>query len=70
MKPSEIKVGVTYLNKGAGTTWRKVLAIGDEYKPYGNHPNEPGVLYENNRGGQHKLYLSSFAAWVGGVKEE
>jgi len=76
MKPSEIRVGVTYVNKGAGTTWRKVLAIGDEYRPKkwlsggSEPPNEPGVLFVDNRDFENRLYISSFAAWVGGVKEE
>ena len=73
MKKSDITVGKTYRNKGAGKTKRKVLAIGDEYRP--THywspnppPNEPGVLYEQN-GLKNMLYLSSFAQWCGGVIE-
>jgi len=61
MKPSEIHVGYTYVNRNAGRTRRKVLAIGDEYRPekwYGSGSykrwyssgsckpcNEPGVLF-------------------------
>lgn len=75
MKPSEIRVGVTYVNKGAGTTWRKVLAIGNECRPvcYGlgenEPPNEPGVSYVDNKGRTDNLYLSTFATWAGGVKD-
>lgn len=78
MKPSAIKVGVTYVNKGAGRTQRKVLAIGKEHCPkmfFGDSdkvPNEPGVLYEQ-AGFQNRLYLSSFAQWCGkavSVKEQ
>lgn len=69
MKPSDIKVGSTYTNKGAGKTERKVIAIGDEHRPSqfwspNPPPEEPGVLYEQ-KGKQDKLYLSSFAAWCG-----
>jgi len=80
MKPQEIKVGKTYINRGAGTTRRKVLGIGNEHRPkvwHGNGitspPDEPGVSFEqySDRKGHVKagkacqLYLSSFAAWAG-----
>ena len=71
MKPSEIKVGATYVNKGAGRTKRKVLGISNELRPsvwFGNGmtepPNEPGVEYEQ-AGSVWRLYLSSFASWCG-----
>jgi hypothetical protein len=69
MKASEIQVGKTYRNRGAGRTQRKVLAIGDDHRPRSWHgasprPDEPGVLYEQD-GKQQKLMLSSFAAWAG-----
>lgn len=69
MQPSDIKVGATYANKGAGTTQRKVIAIGEEHRPrkffgIGNAPEEVGVLFEQ-QGKQNNLYLSSFAAWCG-----
>lgn len=69
MKPSEIKVGCTYSNKGAGKTQRKVIAIGNEYRPknwwgLGQQPDEPGVLYEQKEK-QNNIYISSFAAWCG-----
>ena len=69
MKPTEIEVGKTYRNRGAGRTQRKVLGIDDDYRPrfwYGAspRPDEPGVLYEQD-GKQQKLMLSSFAAWAG-----
>jgi len=77
MKPSEIKVGKTYINRGAGRTRRRVLGIGDEHRPpvwlgAGSVPDEPGVLYEQYTGKRAedkpthgKLCLSSFARWAG-----
>ena len=69
MKPSEVKVGVTYVNCGAGKTQRKVLAIGHEHQPgyllKGRPPLEPGVLFEQ-RGRESTLHLSSFAKWARG----
>lgn len=69
MKPSDIMVGTTYANNGAGKTQRKVIAIGDEHRPrmffsQNSPPEEPGVLFEQ-KGKQDRLYLSSFAAWCG-----
>jgi len=80
MKPNDICIGVTYVNRGAGRTTRTVLAIGDEYRPteqqsewYGRQSlkNEPGVLFEQ-KGKQFRLYLSAFASWAKGpvVEEE
>ena len=73
MEQSEIKVGRTYINKGAGRTKRKVVAIGYEHKPvfYSSYlptPNNPGVLYEQD-GKLDNLYLRSFAAWCGKMIE-
>lgn len=74
MKPSEIEVGNTYRNKGAGKTQRKVLDIGEHIQApwYSSHPQtEPrNVLYEQNfKVGS--LNLLSFAAWAGSeVKPE
>lgn len=72
MKPADIKVGTTYINKGAGRTKRKVLAIGKDVVPRnwyssGPRPEGPGVLYLQD-GNEQRLYLNSFAAWCG--KEE
>ena len=70
MKTSEIQVGKTYVNRGAGRTARKVIAIGNEHRPLNwfgepnREPNEPGVLYEQ-KGIQSRLYLSMFAQWAG-----
>ncbi len=33
MKPSEIRAGEAYRNRGKGNTVRRVLAIGDEHRP-------------------------------------
>ena len=72
MKPSQIRVGATYQNRGAGSTRRKVLGIGLEHRPTrwyscGPRPDEPGVSYvqEGKIEGEQRLYLSSFAAWCG-----
>jgi hypothetical protein len=73
MKPSKIEVGKTYVNKGKGTTQRKVLDIGFHIKPtewYSSNdpPEEPGVYFEQRGMGGRKfdrLYISSFASWVG-----
>lgn len=75
MKKSNIEVGKTYRNKGAGLTTRKVLGIGTQYRPlsvfsHGNPPSEPGVLYEKPNGEKHKLFLGSFASWAGSVVED
>lgn len=69
MKPSEIRVGTTYVNCGAGKTRRKVLEISDKCRPRfwrgeGPPPSEPGVRYLQN-GAEGRLYLSSFAQWAG-----
>ncbi len=70
MKACEIKEGGVYRNRGKGKTARRVIAIGNEHKP--DHwfsdsppPNEPGVLYADQKGRHERLYLSSFAAWSG-----
>lgn len=70
MKPSNVKVGVTYVNRGAGTTRRTVLAIGNEHRPmrwYGADPapNEVGVRFRQ-AGVENCLYLSAFAQWAKG----
>lgn len=71
MRPQDIVVGKTYINRGKGRTTRKVLAIGNNLRPVVRwsadrvHPvNMPGVLYYQE-GQQHVLYLDSFAAWAG-----
>jgi len=71
MKPSDIKPGRTYRNRGKGRTMRKVISVGDDFRPdkflsVNGPPDEPGVLYED-KNGQHRLYLSSFASWAGSV---
>lgn len=69
MKPSDIKVGSTYTNRGAGKTRRTILAIGRDQRPERffsdrEPPEEDGVLYEQN-GKQERIYISSFAGWCG-----
>ena len=70
MKPSEIKAGCTYRNRGAGRTWRKVQCISTHVSPsWSSHRpppvNEPGVRYVDNTGRVSTLYLCSFASWAG-----
>ena len=65
-----IEVGRTYVNKGAGRTQRTVVGIGDEHRPTvwysgSTPPDEPGVLYVDNRGREGQLYLCSFQSWAG-----
>ena len=69
MKIKDLQIGATYVNKGAGRTRRKILAIGVEHRPTrwlssSDPPLEPGVLYEQD-GKEHRLYISSFAQWCG-----
>jgi hypothetical protein len=74
MNKSQIQVGQTYCNRGAGTTHRKVIDMGmhiqprwygGDVRPYG----EVGVKYEvtSNSNGRitGELYLKSFASWAG-----
>ena len=70
MKTTQIEVGKTYANKGAGKTFRKVLAIGDEHRPKfwfsgKQPPDEPGILYEQTgrNAGIGNLYITSFSSW-------
>jgi len=76
MKPSDIKIGVTYRNRGAGRTQRTVIDIGPHIEPSwegrGVPPREPGVRflphglpYEPEKDQTCKLFLSAFAAWAG-----
>lgn len=75
MRPADIKVGVTYRNRGKGRTKRTVKDIGKHLDPpewYGFYarPDEPVVLFEQEGQLERRLYLSSFAAWAGGVAGE
>ena len=81
MNPKDIKVGVTYHNRGAGRTKRTVIKIFNpgpgELPPWFSinpRPNEPAVVFTYARNGsgtmlatESMLYLSSFASWAGGV---
>jgi hypothetical protein len=58
MKQTDIKVGAVYRNRGAGTTQRKVIGFGQEFRPdpqysrwsrYGSNPERPGVEYIQRR---------------------
>jgi hypothetical protein len=74
MNKSDIQIGKTYCNRGAGTTFRKVIDMGTHIQPewYGgiyDRPKDPGVRYETvNKDGEKEvieLYLKSFASWAG-----
>lgn len=79
MKPSEIEVGKTYRNRGAGRTKRRVVAIhppGSEAcnrTPWSSNNQrhyEEAVEYEQQGVGTRLLFISSFATWAGSVVEE
>lgn len=68
MRPSEIKAGRTYRNRGSGRTTRRVLAIGWDV-PFvwfgnGQQPVEHGVRFQA-AGQEYTIALSSFAKWAG-----
>ena len=73
MKPSQIQVGKTYVNKGAGRTRRTVIAIGPDQAPtrwLGDPTKKPpegslGVKFDQDGVYTERLYLTSFAAWAG-----
>ena len=71
LKATDLKVGATYCNRGAGTTRRKILGIGDEFRPTQFYsflppPCEPGVEFQCTwTGAVKRLYISSFLSWVG-----
>lgn len=68
MKPSEIKAGMTYRNRGRGRTVRKVLSVGFDVSfswfGHGPPPIEPGVRFQAG-GRECTMALSSFAKWAG-----
>ncbi|MBK8123975.1 MAG: hypothetical protein IPK54_10575 [Dokdonella sp.] len=85
MKKSDIRIGVTYVNRGAGNTQRRVVDKGlyvspDIWMGAGPRPDEEGVYYEQvgwfheYPGTQQrhygKVYLSAFARWAGGVVKD
>ncbi|MBK8184836.1 MAG: hypothetical protein IPK63_18915 [Candidatus Competibacteraceae bacterium] len=80
MKKSDIRIGVTYVNRGAGNTQRKVIDKGFHVSPdlwlgEGDRPDEEGVYYEQvgwfheypgtGENRYGKVYLSAFARWAG-----
>lgn len=72
MSPKDIKIGKTYRNRGAGTTTRKVLDIGEHIKSRGSATGDVGVLFEVQRKPycQYTLSLTSFASWAGSEVDE
>lgn len=78
MKPSDIKVGKTYINRGAGRTRREVIAIESQADFRARPPlgvfgiGDLGnviIVYRqlsgDNIGRVYGLSLASFAAWAG-----
>ena len=75
-----IEVGKTYSNGRTGRIKRKVLGIGEEFRPrtYNGKeikgeknewiPRGPGVLFEEN-GIMKRLMLDKFRQWMGAVVE-
>ncbi len=79
MKPSDIKVGKTYVNRGAGRTERTVSEIVEPenfqasgeppmWFGAGDAPTEPYVVFSQDGRRDSTLYVSSFAAWAGKEK--
>jgi hypothetical protein len=71
MKTSDIKVGKTYRNRGAGKTQRRVINIGPDFHPDRYYAAErpenfPGVEFWDERNSKlGRLWLDSFASWAG-----
>ncbi len=68
MKPIEIQVGKTYVNKGAGMTRRKVLDIGEHVQPppWVERTGERIVCVEyEDQNRRATLPIKSFASWAG-----
>ena len=70
MKPSNIQVGKTYVNRGAGRTRRKVLAVRSQFDllAMGYKVDGSMVCYRQpvvGCGIVRWLSLSNFAAWAG-----
>ena len=73
MKPVDIAVGKTYVNRGEGRTSRKVLRIAKDIKCrwLSNSPrptDEMVVEFQDVRSGKiDTLYIRSFATWAGKI---
>ena len=73
MKPVEIAVGKTYVNRGKGRTSRKVLRISKDIKCrwFSIEPrpaDEMVVEYQDVKSGKiEALYMRSFATWAGKI---
>jgi hypothetical protein len=67
MKQSEIKVGKTYRNRGAGRTTRKVLEIYKVFEIFGDYQFEEVRYEQNGLMGVYErtLRLVMFAQWAG-----
>jgi hypothetical protein len=74
MKQTDIKVGLVYRNRGAGTTQRKVIGVGPEFRPgygirsmagdrveYRQKQIFPAGSWSNPR----RTWLDRFASWAG-----
>ncbi len=69
MKQTDIKVGRVYRNRGAGTTQRKVIGIGAEFRPDVRWsrdwiaPEAPGIEYIQRRQIRGKVWSEWSAAF-------
>ena len=71
MKSSDIKERHIYKNRGKGKVLRFVLSIDPlgvlpHWYSMNPVPNEPVVKFQDSKGRDAMLYLSSFASWCGG----
>ena len=74
MKQTDIKIHRVYRNRGAGTTQRKVIGIGLEFRPYaqlsrdGITPDGPGIEYVQRRQIRGKFWsewsTESYRLWL------
>lgn len=65
MSPKSIRVGKTYSNRGAGTTFRTVLEIADQVDGSYDVPEKPQVKFSQMGRANNRLSLKSFAQWAG-----
>ena len=66
MKPSDIRIGATYRNRGRGRTRRKVIDLGSHLvDKWPFLPSGDNVLFEQNGKQTTTMSLKSFARWAG-----
>lgn len=77
----KVEVGKTYKNRGKGTTLRRVIGIGVEYRPSQRYSSEKqdtdakGILYQQRHiktatwSAQREMWMDSFESWCGSEVE-